>query len=183
MVCCAHFGGVCPWHGRAYLKHSDLARLIRARQRPRKASGSTRKRSLSCSKTTPLEPDEINPLDRDHDYRRHHRRGNVLDLRTKNHSGAYIPLTDEQHAAIEIYPTSHLTHPHTRSSGQPLPISESGTTLQACPGDARSTASARAAAQLLAKVGASIKQIKALTGHKTLAEVQRCDDANGRSLR
>jgi integrase len=112
-----------------------------------------------------------------------HRRGNVLDLRhTKNDSEAFIPLTPELKAAIDACPTKHLTYLHTLA-GAPR-------SAKALGGDFRKWCDAaglpkrctlhglrKGGARRLAEAGASAKEIMSVTGHKTLAEVQRYVDA------
>jgi hypothetical protein len=113
-----------------------------------------------------------------------HRRGDVLDLRhTKNDSEAFIPLTDALRAAIEAMgPNKHLTYLHTQK-GAPR-------SAKALGGDFRSWCDAaglpkhcslhglrKGGARRLAEAGASAKEIMSITGHKTLAEVQRYVDA------
>ena len=112
-----------------------------------------------------------------------HRRGNLLDLRhSKNDADAIIPLSDELGAAIDACPTKHLTYLHTKN-GAPR-------SARALGGDFRRWCDLagllkrcslhglrKGGARRLAEAGATAREIMSVTGHKTLAEVQRYADA------
>jgi integrase len=108
-----------------------------------------------------------------------HVRGDKLDVRhSKNATENLIPITDELRAAIEACPTKQLTFLHTRSGAPRSP--------KALGGDFRSWCDAaglpkhcslhglrKGGARRLAESGATAHEIMAITGHKTLSEVQR----------
>jgi site-specific recombinase XerD len=112
-----------------------------------------------------------------------HERNGRLDLRhSKNDSDAFIPITAELRAAIDACPTKQMTFLHTKA-GAPR-------SAKALGGDFRKWCDAaglpkyctlhglrKGGARRLAEAGASAKEIMSITGHKTLAEVQRYVDA------
>lgn len=113
-----------------------------------------------------------------------HRRGNVLDLRhTKNDSEAFIPLTDALRDAIDAMgPARHLTYLHTARGAARSPKALGGDFRQWCdaaglPKHCSLHGLRKSGARRLAEAGASAKEIMAVTGHKTLSEVQRYVDA------
>jgi len=113
-----------------------------------------------------------------------HRRGNILDLRhTKNNSEAFIPLTDELRAAIDAMgPAKHLTYLHTQAGAARSAKALGGDFRQWCDAAGLPKCCAlhglrKGGARRLAEAGASGKEIMSITGHKTLAEVQRYVDA------
>ena len=109
--------------------------------------------------------------------------GEVLDLRhTKNNSEAFLPLTDELRAAIDACPTKHLTYLHTQA-GMPR-------SAKALGGDFRKWCDAaglpkhctihglrKASMRRGAEAELTTRELMALSGHKTYAEVQRYTDA------
>jgi integrase len=112
-----------------------------------------------------------------------HRRGDVLDLRhTKNDSDAFIPLTPELKAAIDAMPIRHLTYLHTRKGAKRSDKALGGDFRKWCDAAGLPKRCAihglrKGGARRLAEAGASVKEIMSITGHKTLAEVQRYVDA------
>jgi integrase len=112
-----------------------------------------------------------------------HERNGCLDLRhSKNDAEAFIPITSELRAAIDAMPIKHLTYLHTQK-GTPRSVKALG-------GDFRRWCDAaglpprcslhglrKGGARRLAEAGATAREIMAITGHKTLSEVQRYTDA------
>ena len=113
----------------------------------------------------------------------------MLDLRhTKNNSEAFIPITPELRAAIEAMgPIKQLTFLHTRA-GAPRSAKALGgdfrrwCDLAGLPKRCTIHGLRKGGARRLAEAGASAKQIMSITGHKTLAEVQRYVDAADKKL-
>jgi integrase len=109
--------------------------------------------------------------------------GGKLDLRySKNDSANLIPITAELRAAIDACPTKHLTFLHTKHGASRSAKALGGDFRQWCDAaclPARCTLHGlrKGGARRLAEAGASTKEIMAITGHKTLAEVQRYVDA------
>jgi site-specific recombinase XerD len=112
-----------------------------------------------------------------------HVRGGKLDLRhSKNDSANLIPVTAELRAAIDACPTKHLTFLHTKHGAPRSAKALGGDFRQWCDAaglPARCTLHGlrKGGARRLAEAGASTKEIMAITGHKTLAEVQHYVDA------
>jgi integrase len=117
-----------------------------------------------------------------------HVRGNKLALRhSKNNSDALIPISDELRAAIDACPTKHLTFLHTHKGAPRSSKALGGDFRQWCdaaglPKHCSIHGLRKGGARRLAEAGASAKQIMSVTGHKTLAEVQRYVDAADKAL-
>ena len=107
----------------------------------------------------------------------------VLDLRhTKNNSEAFIPLTDELCAAIDACPTKHLTYLHTQKGASRSAKALGGDFRRWCDASGlpkRSTIHGlrKASMRRGAEADLATKELMALSGHKTYAEVQRYTDA------
>jgi site-specific recombinase XerD len=112
-----------------------------------------------------------------------HERNGRLDLRhTKNDAEAFIPITPELRAAIDACPTKHLTFLHTHKGTPRSPKALGGDFRHWCdaaglPKRCTIHGLRKGGARRLAEAGATAKEIISVTGHKTLAEVQRYVDA------
>jgi integrase len=108
----------------------------------------------------------------------HERNGN-LDLRhTKNNSEAFIPISPELRAAIAACPTKHLTFLHTHAGRPRSPKALGGDFRKWCdaaelPKRCTIHGLRKGGARRLAEAGATAHEIQAVTGHKTLSEVER----------
>jgi site-specific recombinase XerD len=109
-----------------------------------------------------------------------HERDGKLDLRhTKNDSDAFIPIMPELRAAIDAMgPIKQLTFLHTQSGKPRSAKALGGDFRQWCdvaglPKRCSLHGLRKGGARRLAEAGATPHEIMAITGHKTLSEVQR----------
>jgi integrase len=112
----------------------------------------------------------------------HLRNGRIRIERTKGSRDVDIPLTPELTTAITAMPKAHLSFITTRD-GKPLAkstltgdfrkwVAEAG-----LPAYCRLHGLKKSAMRRLAEVGATSHELMAISGHRTLSEVQRYTDA------
>jgi len=113
--------------------------------------------------------------------RQHVRAGRIKIARAKGCNGVDIPITPELKAAIDAMPTTGLTF-LVRQRGKPYTPSALDVKFAAWATEAKLPARCRlhglrkARTAELASEGASAHEIMAVTGHKSLSEVQRYAD-------
>ena len=115
----------------------------------------------------------------------HVRNGHIRIERTHGSADVDIPMSAELAAAIEAMPLRHLTYIHTATGA---PRSKAGLSLDfaewataaGLPARCRMHGLKKGGMRRLAEDGATAHELMAISGHKTLAEVQRYTDAADR---
>jgi site-specific recombinase XerC len=114
-----------------------------------------------------------------------HIRGDKIRVHhSKNDSANLIPITPELRAAIDACPTKHLTFLHTKGGASRSPKALGSDFRKWCdaaglPKHCSIHGLRKGGARRLAESEVTAREIMAITGHKTLAEVQRyTDDAD-----